>query len=388
MSKAEEELESLRDGSSDVAALQLKAKKAEDLGAELASVQRQLAQAQQSAKGHARRLTATSTDVTQQLESKTSVIESLQLEISKLRNQITTLEGTISERDENLRDANDQLAAANTATKTAREEVDALKVSITFPSDETKAANEDPEALTKRITILESDLRTATSDVDAASQRASTLQQKLDALTKLHKDATTTSQVKDRELHDLKSQLRRRDRASHVRDVSEFDLQDDETESGQMQARIRALEAENFDLRRGVWRDKRAEMGDQEGLMEYEDIDLQTPSISQVRPTHSTLQDVINSGISAFTGKPHEPLRKGSSTTGRPRGQSLGLLSEDGFDEDAFLLAQEEEAKRRIERVKDVKRALPQWQGWRVDLLELRQHGIGGGREVGPIFQI
>ena len=68
----------------------------------------------------------------------------------------------------------------------------------------------------------------------------------------------------------------------------------------------------------------------------------------------------------------------------------MGLLSDDddGFDEEAFRLAQEEDAKRRIERVKEVKRGLEQWKGWRLDLVDVRAGGIGAGRECGPVFEI
>jgi len=55
------------------------------------------------------------------------------------------------------------------------------------------------------------------------------------------------------------------------------------------------------------------------------------------------------------------------------------------FDEDAFRKAQEEDARKRIERIKEVKRALKNWEGWRLDLVESRR---GGGEGVGEIFEI
>ncbi|KAK4507508.1 hypothetical protein PRZ48_001243 [Zasmidium cellare] len=404
LAKAEEELESLREGSSDVAELRAKAKEADRLTTELASVQRQLSQAQQAAKGPARRQSGTSPDVSEQLASKTSTIESLELDISNLRNQISTLETTLSERDASIKELTERAQTAETATDSIQKELDALKVSIAFPSEETKAAAEDPEALTKRITVLESDLRTANTNLTSAADRASSLEQKIETLTKLHKEATTTSHHKDKELSDLRAQLKKRDRPSHVRDASEFELGEEETESGQLQARIRALEAENFDLRRGVWRDKRAEL--QPGMDEhhqpqgYEDVDLNGPYspglgrggqgggyMGGARQT-STFQDVITSGISAFTGRTREP-HSGRPAGGRDRAESVGLMSDDGgFDEEAFRLAQEEEQKRRIERVKEVKRGLDQWKGWRVDIADLRRNGLGPGKETGPVFEI
>ena len=59
----------------------------------------------------------------------------------------------------------------------------------------------------------------------------------------------------------------------------------------------------------------------------------------------------------------------------------MGLMSEDGFDEEAFRLAQEQEQKNRIERIKEVKRGLEQWRGWRIDIADLRQKGAGHVRQ-------
>lgn len=395
LSTVEEELESLREGSSDVAELRTKAKEADRLSTELTSVQRQLAQAQQASKGSTRRQSSTSPDVSEQLASKTSTIESLELDISNLRNQITELQATVAERDTSTKELEDRAQAAEASTESVKQELDALKVSISFPSNETQEANEDPAALTKRITVLESDLRTANTNLEAAATKATSLEQKIEALTKLHRDATALSQTKDKELVDLRSQLKRRDRPSHVRDASDFELGEEETESGALQARLRALEAENFDLRRGVWRDKRAEMqtgmddADGNSRQDYEDVDLNGPYTpygkrgSLPRQT-STFQDVITSGINAFTGRPRE-----GATPGRDRAVSESLLSDvDDFDEEAFRLAQEEEAKQRIERIKEVKRGLEQWRGWRVDLAEMRKSGLGNGREVGPVFEV
>ena len=68
----------------------------------------------------------------------------------------------------------------------------------------------------------------------------------------------------------------------------------------------------------------------------------------------------------------------------------LELLEDDvdfadgGFDEAAFRAAQEEEAAKRLERVREVKRGLKEWEGYRLDIVELRQ----GGGGLGDIFDI
>lgn len=62
------------------------------------------------------------------------------------------------------------------------------------------------------------------------------------------------------------------------------------------------------------------------------------------------------------------------------------MLSDDGadFDEDAFRRAQEEEGRKRIERVREVKRGLKEWEGWRMDLVDVRV-GVPG---LGEVFDV
>ena len=89
------------------------------------------------------------------------------------------------------------------------------------------------------------------------------------------------------------------------------------------------------------------------------------------------LTGVISEGFQALTGV---------------GGRGGGLLQEDGdgfgsdeFDEEAFQKAQEEEGLRRVERVREVKRGLQAWRGWRLDLVEGR---AGAGVGWGEIFEV
>jgi hypothetical protein len=192
-------------------------------------------------------------------------------------------------------------------------------------------------------------------------------------------------------------QRRRKADLGNIEDSSVQELVDEERD--RLLAKVRELEEENFELKRGVWRDRRRDMqpdiedkssryGSAGG---FQDVDL-----SGTMPTRphaagrqgSTLQDVIKSGISAFTGQaPVSHRRSDAASQGKPRQgslslASLGSLDDDlDFDEDAFRKAQEEEARRRIERVKEVKRGLKNWEGWRCDLVDVRA-GWGGVFEV------
>ncbi|KAI7610596.1 hypothetical protein KC319_g20665, partial [Hortaea werneckii] len=422
--------------------LKTKSKEAEALKEELASVQRQLSQSQQQAAKTNRRQSTTSPDLSAQLANKTSTIESLELELSNLRNQVNGLQTSLSERDASVKDLEGKVQTAETASDAYKQELEQLKTTLAASppktegeegKNETEANSKETtdddqsskEILTNRITLLESDLRTATTNLTTAQDRAQSLEQKIETLTKLHREATSAQTGKDAELTDLRQQVQqlshRRERKGNAQDqeaAGDFELDESETETGVLQAKIRALEAENFDLRSGVWREKRAAL--QPGMNDddnnnnayhhhaspYEDVDLNTsphrgrrqstalhpPSAAPARQS-SSFQDVLRSGISAFRGEEQHAASGGGGggpyTHGRQ--QSLDLLEDDegdSFDPEAFRQAQEEEGRKRIERVKEVKRGLEGWKGWRVDLVEQRE-GVARALGTGSgVFEI
>lgn len=261
---------------------------------------------------------------------------------------------------------------------------------------------------------MEAELSAAQRSADEAVKRAETLEKKVEALTGLHREAESRNQVRvreaekvEREAKELKARVaglgnenarlkdeverekRRRGMTAEGDDDGVEELE--EEERSKLVGKVRELEEEVFELRRGVWRDRRRTMqpGMEDGNTGFDEVDLMggggnSPTLSRRQSTNkqgSSFQDVINSGISAFMG---DNGRRGSVTQ-RTRGQSLGMLSEGDdmmeFDEDAFRAAQEEEGKRRIERIKEVKRGLKQWEGWRVDFVDVRS-GMGGVFDV------
>lgn len=313
-----------------------------------------------------------------QLASKTSTIESLELELSNLRNQYNMSQSSVTAHEATISELEQRAATAEQAAETAQKEIETLKETINKPVETDENEAEDAVALQAKITTLESDLRTAQANADTAASRATSLEQKIETLTKLHKDQSTSH---DTQIKDLTSKLASlktaQTPAAHDADSINDDAADLEREH--LHQRIRDLEAENTDLRRGVWRDQRAALQPDinDASPGYEDVDLSNPYAASTRPharTGSSFQDVLQSGINAFTG--------------RERKQSLGLLSEEDFDEDSFRVAQEEEGKRRIERIREVKRGLEDWRGWRVDLVDARAGGLGGGAPTGPMFEV
>ena len=378
----------------------------------MTSLKRQLTQAQ-TANEKARRKSNASPnrEIAEQLAQQTSTIESLELELSNLKNQYHISQSSNSALQSTIADAEARFKTAEAAAESAKQEIETLKESLSKPAEEeSKDGDSDPAALQQKISLLESDLRTAQSSAEESAQRATSLEQKIEALTKLHKDSTNTSSSREKEIATLKSRLSELQTQKSPKpddaDESLSDLEDEERE--RLHASIRALEAENFDLRRGVWREKRQAL--QPGLEDdggavspaYEDVDLNgganpyaangATRAGMPGRTGSSFQDVLQSGISAFTGRDRtrsiDHSAQDQKQNGRGRGQSLGLLSEDGFDEEAFAMAQEEEGKRRLERIREVKRGLDDWRGWRVDLVDMRQGGLGGNAWTGPVFDV
>lgn len=123
--------------------------------------------------------------------------------------------------------------------------------------------------------------------------------------------------------------------------------------------------------------------GPDEDTADFQDVDLSGPTPRSFLQSNrsakgsSSFQEVISSGLGAFMGggtKPQSPQAE-SNQLG-----SFSEVDEDdfSFDENAFRRAQEEEGRQRVERVKEVKRSLPSWKGWRIDMVDVRR-GVGWG---------
>ena len=261
-----------------------------------------------------------------------------------------------------------------------------------------------------KVAQLEAELGTAKRAAEEATKRAATQEKKVETLTTLHRESDARQQSKlaglgkaERDAKELRARvtalsnenarltdeaIRRKKLEADGDSEGLEELEDEERQ--RLASRVRELEEEVFELRRGVWREKRMQL--QPGMdtssdpyaanTTFDDIDLSSGVSPSTRRTysqqqHSTFSDVINSGLAAFRGDAAANRRQ--SVVGRDRGQSVGLMSDDGFDfdEDAFRKAQENDAAARLERVKEVKRGLVNWKGWRMDIADIRG-GWGG----------
>ncbi|KAL5119855.1 hypothetical protein ACEQ8H_002216 [Pleosporales sp. CAS-2024a] len=408
--KGEEELEELREARGDVALAVEKGKDADKLKAEVESLKRQLSQAQsQSAKSIRRTSTASPSqsssmdDLNAQVASKSATIESLELEISNLNKQLSEQTAKNNNLQTKISSLESSLQKAEQDASSTKTELSDLKANLEKASEQANKEGSDRDTAQNHVAQLEAELGAANRKASDSISRAELLEKKIETLTQIHRDNEARNQTRvqeykkvEREAAELRTRIaglsnenarlreaeqrRRKADLSNIEDSSVQEILDEERDK--LLSQLRSLEEENFELRRGVWRDRRTAMQPSidANATGFDEVDLSNPSAHLLRnhapARHSSFQDVIQSGISAFTGQTTH-RRSDAANKPKPRQESLGSLDEFEIDEDAFRQAQEEEAKRRLERVREVKRGLPGFKGWRPDLVDIRV-GMGG----------
>ncbi|CZT08857.1 hypothetical protein WAI453_006054 [Rhynchosporium graminicola] len=419
--KAEEELEDIREADDDdtkksagATPNPISSGEVEKLNAEIAALQRQNTQLQAQSSRVSRHgsspsvATTVPADLEAVLQSKSSTIESMEIEISNLRAQLERIASSSSEKEQ-IAALEAKLLRSERSAETAQRELGDLKKNLERTTE--KAVKEGSERIS-----AETKLRTLEREAEESKVRSEELQLKVDALEKkvstlatLHKehDARSQTQKKEREkaekeaselrakmagienenlrLKEERERARKRD-AQGIDDEGVEELENEERQ--RLEKKVRDLEGEVHELRRGVWRERRKELDGEElsGLTspgtKFTDVDLGGGMSPNRRRSLAAggkggLGDFLTSGFNAITG------------ANANANADDGLLLEDDeeldFDEDAFRLAQEADAAKRIERVKGIKRGLKDWEGWRLDLVENRR---GGGDGVGEIFEV
>ncbi|KAL3460778.1 hypothetical protein BJX64DRAFT_174893 [Aspergillus heterothallicus] len=447
--KTEDQLEDLREASVDVAELRERLKAAEgkvegfeELKAEIASLQRQNSHLQTN-RHRSGPSESPPSDLVQQLESKSAAVEAMELEISNLRAQISTQ----SAHETQIAALEEKLSRSEIALEKSQRELTDAKSALTRASEKAVKEGVDKTSIETLIKSLQREIEELKQEKTESEKKIDTLEKKLQAIGNLHKESEARHQTRLREsekfekeatilkkklastenenlrLKEEQEALRKRDAGSGGADDDAIDELEDE-ERSRLQRRIRELEGENFDLRRGAWREKRQELQEQGHDVEdeyapeyahpsaantFDDVDLTggSPEHSrrrsmaqrQSQQQHSSFSTVLSSGIAAFTGGNSPFYNRPSSTQSHPhqhapgaRG-SLELLSEenldDEFDEAEFARAQaEEEARKRVEWVRGIKKQLRDWKGWRLDLVDSRAGAEGAGVGMGEIFEI
>ena len=349
-----------------------------------------------------------------ELESKDSTIADMQLEISRLRGQLSSQSQGRESHDEQVAALQISLSNAESKLRSLETELADTKKGLSKASE--KAVLDGTERTSKdtKIRSLERELEEAVSQREEVTKKVEQLDKKIEAMNKLHREAESRNAAKlaaaeasAREVPGLRSKVEKAEgesarlREKHKRVMSGDaggegldELEDEEREK--LQKKIRDLEAQVFDLQRGVWRDKRVQMqprGDEGSRTsmdpgeDFDEVDLSGSGNASGRKSlggnqpqqvrHSGFSQVLNSGLAAFrvsTTSPDAQQRQNN----RPRNDSLlQEFEDDNFDEDAFARAQrEEEARKMVEHVREVKRGLKQWVGWRLDLVDARREAF------------
>jgi hypothetical protein len=361
----------------------------------------------------------------------------MELEISNLRAQITSQTSSNGTHETQVAALEEEISESKAALEKAQRELNDTKQALTRASEKAVREGVDKTSTETLIKSLQREVEELKNEKVEGEKKIETLDKKLQALGNLHKESEARHQTRLREsekaeketavlrkklasienenlrLREERDRMRKRD-AGGADDEALDELEDEERQ--RLERRIRELEGENFDLRRGVWQEKRSELTGQgysdEGLESagdaaanaFDDVDLvggrpdhsrRRSMALQQQQQHSSFSDVLSSGFAAFTGG--NRARSGSSNPPHPHGPatrgSLELLSEenleDEFDEAEFARAQaEEEARKRVEWVRGIKGKLRDWQGWRLDLVDSRAGAEGPGLALGQIFEV
>lgn len=368
----------------------------------------------------------------------------MELDISNLRAQINTQSSSNSAHESQVAALEEKVTQSQNALEQAQRELADSKQALTRASEKAVKEGVDKTSTETLIKSLQREIEEVKNQKTEADKKIETLEKKLQAMGNLHKESEARHQVRLREseksdketavlrkklasienenlrLREERDRMRKRD-AGGADDDALDELEDEERQ--RLERRIRELEGENFDLRRGVWQDKRHELAGEsfpeenreysggDAANAFDDVDLVGGRPDHARrrsmahqQQHSSFSTVLSSGFAAFTGGGAHGTntnanrsRAGSSNPPHPhvpgtRG-SLELLSEenleDEFDEAEFSRAQaEEEARQRVEWVRDIKRKLRDWNKWRLDLVDSRAGAAGAGVGMGEIFEV
>lgn len=360
---------------------------------EISSLERQNAQLQQqlsrgAAGGHRPSVSTTSPPPALQaeLDSKTSTIESMEIEISKLRAQVERRESGATSEKEQVTALEEKAARAEAAAGKAQRELQDVKQNLERATEKAVREGSERSSAETKVKTLDHELEEMKKGKDEADKKIEALEKKVATLTTLHKEQDSRSQTlkKDKEkaekdlkelqtkLDKLESEnikLRSRNSVEGGGGLDDEGMDELENEERQkLEQKIRNLEKEVHELRSGEWIQRRREM-ESSG---FQDVDL---SGGHGAPSHrknsaSGFGQFFTNGLNALAG-----------------GGDDELLEEDDveFDEEAFRKAHEEESIRRIERVKEIKRSLKHWEGWRLDIVDMRR---GSALGVGDIFDV
>ena len=330
------------------------------------------------------------------------------MELSRLRAQATRQANADGTDKEQITALEEKLARAElSASKSSRELAD-LKREMERATEKAVREGSSRTSAETKVRSLEQEVASLMSDKDDLTKKLDAVEKKVAALGTLHKENDSRSQALrrdkeavEKETSELKSKverleadnlrLRKKDAAEGGGDDEGVDELEDE-ERRRLEKKVRDLEAEVYDLRRGFWHQRRKELepGAEEDAS-FDNVDLGSGLINPGAGRKAST-NARGPGFSDFfatlTGAGGHNTASGAG--GELNEKDDGFLDDDEdmeFDEEAFRRAQQEEAQARLERIKEIKRGLKNWEGWRLDLVDLRRGG-GGMMATGEVFDV
>jgi hypothetical protein len=305
----------------------------------------------------------------------------MEIEISKLKAQAERHASGSSSEKEQITALEDKLARAEAAAGKAQRELQDLKRNLDRTAEKAVREGSERTSAETKVKTLEQEVETFKSANSELEKKVDGLEKKAATLTTLHKEQDSRLQAlkrekekAERDVTELRSKVEKFETRSRKSmeggglDDEGVDELEDEGRA-RLEKKVRSLEAELHELRSGQWIGKRREM--EASSPGFHDVDLSSGYVTS--PAHRKqggIGEFLTSGLNALAG-----------------GGDDEFLDDDDmdFDEDAFRKAQEEESKKRIERIKEIKRSLVHWEGWRLDIVE---HRRGGNEGVGEIFDV
>ncbi|EFE35699.1 uncharacterized protein ARB_05743 [Trichophyton benhamiae CBS 112371] len=426
--KSEEELDDLRESSAETVELKEKLAKAEKQAEEVENLVSSKPSNSAAVSGNP----DSPSELQNQLDAKSTTIENMEMEISNLRAQLNSQSTSSSAHQEQISALEEKLSRSESALEKTQRELADAKQAVSRAAEKAVKEGVDKTSTETLIKSLERQIKETEEAKAEADKKADLLEKKLQALSNLHKESESRHQTRMKErdkfekdvamltkkitttenenlrLKEERDRLKKREVSGVGADEGLDELEDEERQ--RLERKVRDLEGEIFDLRRGIWKERKRELSsqhDDEGPSAdrksfsgtFDDVDLTggapgghsyagRRSISHRPQQHSSFATVLQSGIAAFTGTQDQDRSHKSFDYGSHADPNEEFLDDDAFDEDAFARAQEEEeAKKRVEWAREIKAKLKNWKGWRLDLVECRYGAQGAGIGLGEIFE-
>lgn len=387
--------------------------------------------------------TAEMDSLRKQIESKESTISDMSLEISRLRGQVSEKVAGCETHGSQIEALRASLLGSEERFRKLEAELADSRKAVARMSERSVKEGTEKTSREVRVRELERENAGLKDERTELTKQKQALDRKLETMNKLMREVEERHMKKVRELEgEIKrlrdDKMRRMGRGGDEveGDGDGVDELEDEERIG-LERKVRELEGEVFELRRGVYRERRG-LGDghrddstlREGDRPsfeadgFDEVDLSGSGTAtnrrrsfgsnalllggqqhrhhqqqqQQQQRHSGFSQVLSSGLAAFRGTSNLSPDHSIPSAARPRNDSLlqDFNDEEEFDEAAFAQAQqEEEARKMVEHVREVKKKLREWKGYRLDLVEARRMmgaGVGwptdGNEWYGEIFDV